>query len=213
MRGCSRHQSTHSGACWEASQAGFEGPELTPDGGCTIQPSSAVAVVESIRVSVGRAESHHSVVSVTLRTLGSRPSGFVLTELPLILQTTCPANPASLLPAPCYSKSRGNPGTPLLLCTSLWSSPSPHPTPTNHISLTQELSCPSVPGGVGFVVVVMLGCLFECFLDKISLRSPGYPGTCSVDPAGLKTQSTCPYLPSAGLKGVCATTTWPGERS
>lgn len=75
MRRCSRYQDW---ACWGASQAGFEGPELTPDGGCTIQPSSAVAVVESIRVSVGRAESHHPVLSVTLRTLGSSPSGFFL---------------------------------------------------------------------------------------------------------------------------------------
>lgn len=58
---------TNVEASWGPS--GVWGPQLTPDGGCTIQPSSAVAVVESISVSVGRAKNHHfafSVLSVTL---------------------------------------------------------------------------------------------------------------------------------------------------
>jgi hypothetical protein len=39
------------------------------------------------------------------------------------------------------------------------------------------------------------------FLDKVSLCSPGCPGTCSVDQAGLKLKrSTCLCLPSAGIK-------------
>lgn len=84
-----------------ASQAGFEGSELTPDGGCTIQPSSAVAVVESISVSVGRAKSHHPphlpVLSVPLQTLGPHPVRFFLTA-------TCPVNLASLLHIPPYSQ-------------------------------------------------------------------------------------------------------------
>jgi hypothetical protein len=49
-----------------------------------------------------------------------------------------------------------------------------------------------------FVVVV-----FVCFLvfqDRVSLCSPGCPGTHFVDKAGLKIH-LC--LPSAGTKGVC----------
>ena len=46
-------------------------------------------------------------------------------------------------------------------------------------------------------------CLFICFRDKVSLCSPGCPGTHSVEQAGLKLKSSaCLYLPSAGVKGV-----------
>jgi hypothetical protein len=40
------------------------------------------------------------------------------------------------------------------------------------------------------------------FQDRISLCSPGCPGTHSVDQADLEQKSTCLCLPSAGIKGV-----------
>jgi hypothetical protein len=44
---------------------------------------------------------------------------------------------------------------------------------------------------------------FLVFRDRVSLYSPGYPGTHFVDQAGPRTQkSTCLCLPSAGIKGV-----------
>ncbi|EDL24724.1 interleukin 17 receptor D [Mus musculus] len=50
-------------------------------------------------------------------------------------------------------------------------------------------------GSLGFIY------LFLVFRDRVSLCSPGCPGTHSVDQAGLLTQkSTCPCLPSAGIK-------------
>jgi hypothetical protein len=46
-------------------------------------------------------------------------------------------------------------------------------------------------------------CLFLFFRDRVSLCSPGCPGTCLVDQAGPRTQrSACLCLPSAGIKGV-----------
>jgi hypothetical protein len=45
-------------------------------------------------------------------------------------------------------------------------------------------------------------CLFVCFRDRVSLYSPGCPGTHSVDQADLTQKSTCLCLPSAGIKGV-----------
>jgi hypothetical protein len=54
----------------------------------------------------------------------------------------------------------------------------------------------------------LLLCLFVClfvFLDRVSLGSLGYPGTCSEDQAALRLTEIC--LPvsqqSAGIKGVC----------
>jgi hypothetical protein len=45
-------------------------------------------------------------------------------------------------------------------------------------------------------------CLFVS-RDRVSLYSPGCPGTHFVDQAGLETQkSSCLCLPSAGIKGV-----------
>jgi hypothetical protein len=40
------------------------------------------------------------------------------------------------------------------------------------------------------------------FRDRVSLCSPGCPGTHSVDQAGLELKFTCLCLPSAGIKGV-----------
>ena len=34
-------------------------------------------------------------------------------------------------------------------------------------------------------------CLFVCFRDRVSLYRPGYPGTHSVDQAGLKLRNEC----------------------
>jgi hypothetical protein len=51
--------------------------------------------------------------------------------------------------------------------------------------------------------------LFFCFLffvfrDRVSLYSPGCPGTHFVDQAGLELRNiACLCLPSAGIKGVC----------
>ena len=38
--------------------------------------------------------------------------------------------------------------------------------------------------------------------DRVSLCRSGYPGTHSVDQAGLKLIATCLCLPSSGIKGV-----------
>jgi hypothetical protein len=46
----------------------------------------------------------------------------------------------------------------------------------------------------------------EGFQDRVSRYSPGYPGTHSVDQAGIE-KSTCLCLPSAGIKGVHYATT------
>jgi hypothetical protein len=40
------------------------------------------------------------------------------------------------------------------------------------------------------------------FWDRVSLYSPGCPGTHFVDQAGIKLRSACLCLPSAGIKGV-----------
>jgi hypothetical protein len=57
-----------------------------------------------------------------------------------------------------------------------------------------------------FVVVVLL--LFLLFQDRVSLHSPGCPGTHSVNQAGLKLGN----LPASALKVLglkaCATTAW-----
>jgi hypothetical protein len=56
----------------------------------------------------------------------------------------------------------------------------------------------------------LLSCLLTClvFQDRVSLCSPGYPGTHSVDQVGLKITAICLPLPPGilGLK-VCTTTT------
>jgi hypothetical protein len=45
--------------------------------------------------------------------------------------------------------------------------------------------------------------LFCFFQDRVSLCSPGCPGTHSVDQAGLELRNLPACLPSAGIKGVC----------
>jgi hypothetical protein len=62
----------------------------------------------------------------------------------------------------------------------------------------------------GFFCFCFLGvfvCLFVCFRDRVSLCSPGCPGTHSVDQAGLKLRNP----PASASKGLglkaCATTT------
>jgi hypothetical protein len=62
---------------------------------------------------------------------------------------------------------------------------------------------------LAFLVFVFSGlfvCLFVCFRDRVSLCSPGCPGTHSVDQAGLELRNP-PALASQvlGLK-VCITT-------
>jgi hypothetical protein len=52
-------------------------------------------------------------------------------------------------------------------------------------------------------ICVVLFLFFRFSRDRVSLYSPGCPGTHFVDQAGLGTQkSTCLRLPSAGTKGV-----------
>ena len=50
-------------------------------------------------------------------------------------------------------------------------------------------------------------CLVLVFQDRVSLCSPGCPGTCFVDQASLELpqRSICVCLPSAGVKDVCTT--------
>jgi hypothetical protein len=43
---------------------------------------------------------------------------------------------------------------------------------------------------------------FLVFRDRVSLYSPGCPGTHFVDQAGLELKSVCLCLPSAGIKGM-----------
>jgi hypothetical protein len=43
---------------------------------------------------------------------------------------------------------------------------------------------------------------FLVFRDRVSLCSPGCPGTHSVDQAGLKLRNLPLCLPSAGIKGM-----------
>jgi hypothetical protein len=45
---------------------------------------------------------------------------------------------------------------------------------------------------------------FVCFCDRVSLCSPGGPGTCSVDQAGLKLRDS----PASVSQGMCHYT-WP----
>ena len=52
---------------------------------------------------------------------------------------------------------------------------------------------------MGFVSLVLV----LVFQDMVSLCSPSWPETHSVDQAGFKLSSTCLCLPSAGIKGVC----------
>jgi hypothetical protein len=42
---------------------------------------------------------------------------------------------------------------------------------------------------------------FLVFQDRVSLYSPGCPGTYFVDQAGLELRTTCLCLPSAGIRG------------
>jgi hypothetical protein len=63
-----------------------------------------------------------------------------------------------------------------------------------------------------FYVVVSFVCLFVCFLffvfrDRVFLYSPGYPGTHSVDQAGLELRN----LPASASLGLKACATMPGE--
>jgi hypothetical protein len=58
-----------------------------------------------------------------------------------------------------------------------------------------------------FVVVVVV-CLFVCFQDRVSLCSPGCPGTHFVDQAELKLRN--PPASASQVLGLkaCTTTTW-----
>jgi hypothetical protein len=60
------------------------------------------------------------------------------------------------------------------------------------------------------IVILSPSCIFCCwffflllflFWDRVSLCSPGCPGTHFLDQASL--EPTCLYLPSAGIKRVC----------
>lgn len=45
--------------------------------------------------------------------------------------------------------------------------------------------------------------LFGWFGDRVSLRSPGWPGVCFVEPVGLKLmESWLPLPPDAGIEGM-----------
>jgi hypothetical protein len=63
--------------------------------------------------------------------------------------------------------------------------------------------------GVRAVGLCLFGCLvgwFGFFRDRVSLCSPGCPGTHFVDQAGLKLRNlpaSASCLPSAGIEGVC----------
>jgi hypothetical protein len=50
----------------------------------------------------------------------------------------------------------------------------------------------------------LFACLFVLvFRDRVSLYSPGCPGTHFVDQAGLELRNPPAYASSAGIKGVC----------
>jgi hypothetical protein len=69
------------------------------------------------------------------------------------------------------------------------------------IALTKEVS-KKLSGD--FVLWLSLFLLFFCFCfwDRVSLCSPGCPGTHFVDQAGLELKFACLCLPSSGIKGV-----------
>jgi hypothetical protein len=59
-----------------------------------------------------------------------------------------------------------------------------------------------------FFVCLFFVCLFVCFFrDRVSLYSPGYPGTHFVDQAGLKLRN--PPASASGVLGLKACTTMP----
>jgi hypothetical protein len=60
----------------------------------------------------------------------------------------------------------------------------------------------------GFWGVVLFVCLFVCFQDRVSLFSPGCPGTHFVDQAGLELRN--PPASASQVLGLkaCATTAW-----
>jgi hypothetical protein len=69
----------------------------------------------------------------------------------------------------------------------------------------ENLPWKSFPAPAPLEVLYLFYFLFIYFLvfrDRVSLCSPGCPGTHSVDQAGLELRSACLYLPSAGIKGV-----------
>jgi hypothetical protein len=57
--------------------------------------------------------------------------------------------------------------------------------------------------GVWCLVFLVFGFWFLVFRDRVSLYSPGCPGTHFVDQAGQTQKSACLCLLSAGIKGVC----------
>jgi hypothetical protein len=62
------------------------------------------------------------------------------------------------------------------------------------------------PENLGFLLLLFV-CLF-CFRDRVSLCSPGCPGTYSVDQAGLELRTPPAFASQVlGLK-ACATTAW-----
>ena len=71
--------------------------------------------------------------------------------------------------------------------------------------------CDCLPNpGLGLLAdfVLLFVCLFVCFEDKISLHSPGYPGTCYVDQAGLKLRD--PPVSASQVLGLMLCVTMPG---
>jgi hypothetical protein len=68
-------------------------------------------------------------------------------------------------------------------------------------STKQFINC-SVHRTITVVVIIIVVVFFR---DKVSLCSPGCPGTRSVDQAKLALNSRLAYfwLPSAGIKGMC----------
>jgi hypothetical protein len=93
-------------------------------------------------------------------------------------------------------------------CLSMWTTPgiSPVPPPP-HIHAKKRIVFWEAKGQILSCLFV---CLFVClfFQDRISLCSPGCPGTHSVDQAGLELRN--PPASASQVLGLkaCATTTW-----
>jgi hypothetical protein len=81
-------------------------------------------------------------------------------------------------------------------CSTLWTT----------VALNFQKSGASVPQLLGFISFFLFVCFFFVFRDRVSLCSPGCPGTHSVDQAGLDLRNSPASASQVlGLK-TCATT-------
>jgi hypothetical protein len=84
--------------------------------------------------------------------------------------------------------------------------------------LEQVLALPGMPGILGldqqeWLLFIIILFLFLFFLDRVSLCSPGCPGTHSVDQAGLKLRNPPASASQVLVVKICVTTAQQGHLS